>query len=121
MRREQQGITGIGFIIIAAFMGLFVFAALQLAPIYLEHIKVASILTDVKGELDGSQPTITSIRTAIGKRLDIESVSGINVTGFKLAKTDAGFQVSVSYESRARYIANIYLVVVFDKSVEIVR
>jgi len=62
MYHRQQGITAIGFIILAAFIGLFILAGVKLAPIYLEGMDVKSALTKAKTELDGNRPSIVNIR-----------------------------------------------------------
>jgi hypothetical protein len=121
MRRQQQGITAIGFVILACFLGLFVFAFLRLTPIYLEHMKITSILNDVKAELDGTKPTIAQIKSAINKRMDIEMVRGKDARNFKIAKSDTGYSVAAKYDSKSKYVANIYLLVEYDKTVEILQ
>jgi len=121
MRARQQGMTAISFILVAAFVAVFAFAGLKLVPLYLEQMKVTSILEDVKRDLDGSGASIAQIRSAIGKRLDIEMVTGIKTRDFTIKKTDGGYRVQAKYERREPYLGNLYLVVVFDKQVEIKR
>ena len=86
-------VTAIGFIIIAAFVGLFVFAFFRLTPIYLEQMKVASILNDVKVNLDNQNATIIQIKSAIEKRLDVEMVYGRTRKDFKIVRTGNWLQV----------------------------
>lgn len=121
MRRQQEGITAIGFMILAAFIGMFAWAALQLLPIYLEQMKVASVLTDVKGELDGQRAQPSNIRTAIGKRLNVEMVDVLHQRDFKITKSENGHKVQAKFDQSAPYVANVSLVVSFDKTVEIMR
>ncbi len=121
MRARQQGITAIGFILVAAFIGVFAFAALKVVPAYLEQMKVTSILEDVKRDLDGTGPSIVQIRAALGKRLDVEMVYGIATKDFKIKKIGTGYSVQAQYENREPFFGNLYLVVVVDKRVEIKR
>ena len=121
MRRRQEGITAIGFLILAAFAGLFLWAFFQLLPIYLEQMKVASVLEDVKSELDGQRASVTNIRTSIGKRLNVEMVNVIHQRDFKITKSENGHKVQAKFEQDAPYIANVSLVVSFDKTVEVNR
>ncbi len=121
MRARQQGITAISFIVAAVFIGAFALAGLKVLPFYLEQMKVASILVDVQKEMDGNAPTIATIRSAIAKRLDIEMVTGINTQEFAIKKSGKGYVVKAQYENRAQFVSNLYLVVVFDKQVEISR
>ncbi len=133
MHGRQQGVTAIGFIIIAGIIAIFGFAALKLVPIYLQQMKVASVFRDVKTNLDGQNPSITEIRSAIGKRFNIEYVNRKVFIGnsdtprelgpkdVKIVKTEDGFTVEVQYEDREPYIANLYLVALVDNSIEINR
>jgi hypothetical protein len=120
MRHEQQGATTIGFMIIAIFVGMVAFAILRVTPFYLEQIKVSTILNDVKSDLEGSKTSPTQIRSAINKRINIEMIRDMDARQFKVSKSaSGGYAVEAQFERRAPYFANIYLVVVFDKTVEI--
>ena len=121
MRARQQGMTAISFVIAAAFVGVFAYGILKVMPFYLEQMKVTSILEDVKQDLDGNNTSIAKIRSAIGKRLDIEMVNGINVQEFTIKKIGVGYLVQAKYERREAFLGNLYLVAVFDKQVEITR
>jgi hypothetical protein len=121
MRGKQQGITVIGLIALLIVLGLLGFAGLKLFPIYLEQMKIVSILNDVKLELDGQNPSLQFIKSSINKRLNIEMVRDMKATDFKISKSENGYMLQAKYERRAPYMANIYLLVVFDRSVEIER
>ena len=121
MRARQKGITLIGFILVVVFVGSIAYGGLKVLPFFLEQMKVISILEDVKREMDGTGATIASIRTAIGKRLDIEMVNGITTQEFIVKKSKNGYMVRANYENRAQYIGSLYLVVVTDRQVEITR
>jgi len=123
MRNRQQGMTAIGMLVLAAILGLVGFAALRLTPIYLEHMKVLQILSDVKVELDGQETSLARLRASIDNRLNIESVYGLKVKDFKITKTSVGggYIVQAKYDRRTNYVANIYLLAEFDDTVEILR
>ena len=72
---RQAGITTLGFIVIALFVGLIAFGALRLTPIYLNYMKVAGVLDGVHTEFDGQNPSRGAIRTSVSRRFDVESVS----------------------------------------------
>ena len=119
MRVRQQGMTLISIIVVVAFVGAFAFAGLKVMPMYLEQMKVANILEDVKKDMDGKGPSVAQIRSAIAKRLDIEMVTGIQTQEFKIKKVSKGYSVQAQYERRELYFGNLYLVAVFDEQVEI--
>jgi hypothetical protein len=119
MRSRQTGITLIGFVLLAAMVGLLGFTAIRLTPIYLENMKIKQVLNDVKFELDGQGPSPQSIRRAIDKRLNVEMVSNLMARDFDIEKTSGGFRVAASYQKSASLIANVALLVSFDDEVEI--
>lgn len=119
MRRNQQGMTLIGFIIAATVVGTIVYGVLRLIPVFLEYQKVESTLTSVQAEWQGQEPTAANIRNSIQKRLDIESVSVVTLRDFKVRKKGSGYTVNIAYSHTAPYIANVSFLVEFDKTVEI--
>jgi hypothetical protein len=121
MNDRQQGMTTIGFLIIAVLVGLIGFAGLRLTPIFLENMKVASVMNDVKSDFDGQDPSIQQISAAIGKRLNIEMVRSVHRKDFEIKRSDNGYMVSLTYDREAPYVANVYLLVRFDRAVEIRR
>lgn len=121
MRHKQRGITLISLAIIVAFVASYGFAVLKVIPFYLEQIKITRVLEDVQGQLSGSGPTVTQIRDAIDKRLNIEMVYNLSARDFKIRKSGTGYTVNAAYERRASYFGNLYLVVAFDKTIEIRR
>jgi hypothetical protein len=118
---RQQGITLIGFIILAAFVGLFVLAGIKLVPVYLEFAKVQSTLTKVKDEFEGQRPTTGEVRSAIQRRFDIEDVRAITAKDVKISPIEGGLELRATYDGRVSYLGNLYLVAEFDSAVEVMR
>lgn len=121
MRNRQRGITLISLVIIVAFVASYGFAVLKITPFYLEQIKVNRVLNDVEANLGGSGATVVQIRDALDKRLDIEMIRDLKSRDFKIKKSAAGYSVQAAFERRASYFGNLYLVVTFDRTIEIKR
>lgn len=115
--QRQAGATTIGFIIIAAFVGLLVFAVLRLTPVYLNYMKVVGVIDGVRNEFDGQKPSISVIRRSVSRRFDVESVSEIRARDVTVTVVDGGFEVSAVYDHTAPFLSNISFTVHFDKSV----
>lgn len=118
---QQRGLTAIGFVIIAALVGLVGYGAIRLVPVYLTQMKIRQLMSDLKTEYDGNDASMARLQSAIGKRLDIDAVEFPKRQDFEISKTDAGFLVSVEYEDSVPYIANLSITAAFDNSVEIMR
>jgi hypothetical protein len=113
--RRQAGMTTLGIAILVGFIGIFVFAGMRLMPVYLNYMKVASVVSGVQKEFDGTNATRTSIRKSISSRFDIESVGEIIAKDVKVSKVGGGHEVIATYSHKAPFIANISFVVDFDK------
>jgi hypothetical protein len=121
MRRQQRGITAIGLVIILAMVGIIGYAGIRMIPVFMTQMKIRQILSDLADEYAGQDPSPTALMAAVGRRLDIEMVDFPDRKDFRINKVDGGYEVSVSYEDRAPFIANLSLVAEFDNAVEIRR
>lgn len=115
MARRQVGATLLGYIILVGFVGVFAFGAIRLTPVYLNYMKVASVVDGVFKEFDGQNPARAAIRSSISRRFDVESVSIITYRDVKVTAVDGGFEVSAEYDHSTPFIGNISFTVHFDK------
>ncbi len=114
--KGQGGMTTLGFIILATFIGLFAFAAIRLTPVYLNYIKVAGVVDGVFEEFDGQNASRAVIRTSIVRRFSVESVSELTARDIAVSPADSGFLVMAEYDHTTPFIANISFTVHFKKS-----
>lgn len=114
---REEGMTAVGFILLAIFVGLFAFAAIRLTPVYLNYMKVAGVLDGVHEEFDSQNPSLAAIRNSISRRFDVESVSVISHRDIKVTADSGGFLVQAQYDHTTPYIGNIHFTVRFDKDI----
>jgi hypothetical protein len=119
-RRSQGGITVIGFLILAVLVGVVGLAVLKVTPMYLKKMRMDAILTDIARELQGESPTPGSIRNAIARRFAVEDIN-MDIDALKITQNSGGYTLTVNFEERAPYVADVYLVVVYNNTVEIRR
>ena len=119
-RGRQRGITVLGFLILAGLFGVVGLAGIKITPMYIKNMRMDTILEDVKRDLSGNGPTPQSIRYELAKRFSVEDVN-LDVDALKITQSKNGFTLRVQYDERASYVANVYLVVAYDKQVEITR
>jgi len=119
-RHSQAGITALGFLILALLVGVVGFAVVKVTPMYIKNMRMSTILDDVQKELNGAGPTPATIRNELFRRFSIEDMK-LDNDEMKITQTKNGYTLRVQYDDRASYIANMYLLVAFDKQVEITR
>ena len=113
--RRERGMTTLGIVIFVAFVGLFAFASIRLAPVYLNYMKVVGVISGVHEEFDGRNPTRGAIRNSIKRRFDVESVGEITAREVSITAVNGGFEVRAAYDHVAPFIANVSFSVHFDK------
>jgi hypothetical protein len=118
MRSKQTGVTLIGWIILLTPMAICAYAGIRLAPVYLNYMKVARTLEQVKSEFKGGDAgNQAMIRTALEKHLNIESVDFPDVKDLRITRDGKAWVVNAAYDDQAPLFSNIFILVTFDKTV----
>lgn len=121
MIEKQAGMTAIGWLIVLALIGLFAIAGIRLIPLYLENVKVTSVLKSVKTEYDGKQATPQELRRAIKKRFDVDSINALTSKDVKITREDDKYLIDATYEQRAPFLANLEFLARFSNTIEVTR
>ena len=112
---RQDGMTGIGWLIVLALIGFFTLLALKMVPSYLEYFKVASTLDSLTKESGFRTPA--EIRNVLDRRFDISYVDTITPQDVVIRPAGDNFKVQAQYESRVHLFGNVSVVMDFDKQV----
>ncbi len=116
MRSKQTGMTMIGWIMTLIVIGFFALFAIRLIPVFLEYQSISSAMN---GLTESPASSAVDIQRSIGKRLDINAVDVVKPRDFKITKSETGLDVSISYDAQTDFIANIDLLVHFEKTVTV--
>jgi hypothetical protein len=116
MRNRQRGITAIGFVILAMFIGLFVYAGIRLLPVYMEYMNIAKALDKLKQDSTGLDSQ-TAIRNVLDKAFNIDYVSSLDARDILITREGNNWSVRAEYDAPAPFVGNVSFVVHFDKIV----
>lgn len=114
---RQAGMTTLGIIFMVVFMGIFAFGSIRLTPVYLNYMKVVSVVDGVVGEFEGQNATRAALRRSISRRFDVESVSEITYRDVTVTAVDGGLEVAAVYDHNTPFIGHVSFTVHFDKTV----
>jgi hypothetical protein len=120
MHSKQRGVTFIGWMFLLIPIVLVGYAAMRLAPAYLNYLKISHSMDQVATELH-SEDTASAVvvRNALEKHLDIQSVTYPAIKDFDIRRDGQVWIVQSTYDDTAPLFSNISLVVSFDKTVRI--
>lgn len=119
MKQHERGMTFLGMVTILLILGAGVYGAIRLVPVYLDYMKVARSLEQVRDEHAAVDSNPQLIRRSLQRRWDVEDVKGIDWKEVEIDKTNEGYDVIAAYEVERPFVSNVYLLVKFDKTVSI--
>jgi len=119
-RHSQAGITALGLLILASLVGVVGLAVVKVTPMYINNMRMTRVMDDVADELSGQNATPQSIRNELQRRFIVEDLR-LSSDELKITPSKNGYSLRVQYEERASYVADIYLLIAYDKQVEIAR
>lgn len=117
---SQRGITLIGFVIVLAIAGFFLFVGAKLFPVYTEYYAVKGAMVKVQqtpGSARLSPEQVWKILDATFYTSYVDSVQRQNV---QLVRQN-GYFLRIAYEVRKPLVYNLDIVAKFDHSVELGR
>src|SRR5262249_9027309 len=119
MHARQRGATLLGMLTIAAILGFGLYTLMRLVPVYYEYMRVVKALEKVSSEFKGMPASPTTIRNSLDRSWTIEDITSIDPKDMKILKVNEGYTVEATYRAETPFIANIRLVVDFDKTVTV--
>ena len=121
MKRNQGGMTLIGFVIVLAVVGFFAYVGMKLFPMYSEFYAVKQALKGLQSEPGIADQDPGKIQDLFFRRLYISYAEDVKPENVKVERIDAGWKMTVSYEVRKPLIYNLDVVGKFDASENLVR
>lgn len=121
MKRTQQGMTLIGFILVLAVAGVFIYMGMKLIPMYSEYYAVKQAMESMSKEPGMAESDAAKIKDLFFRRLTTSYSENVKPADLKLVRKDSGWLMSVDYEVRRPLIANIDVVGRFQAEKELKR
>ena len=117
-RHSQQGLTTIGWIVVIAIFGSIVLTGFKVMPMYMEYFQVKSVMDSVATDSSIDAKSKKDLYEALNKRLYINSVRYLEQKNFTFSRKDNITTITVDYEVRKPYIAQLFIGGHFTYSVE---
>lgn len=119
---RERGISIISLIVLLALLGFVGLVGLRLVPIYIESFKIDTAMKSVIDDSNLLAQSKRDIALALTRRLDLDDVGRITERNYPqyvdIDKNGKKVSISVRYKADTSLLANIGLVVDFDKIVE---
>ncbi|MGH8033495.1 MAG: DUF4845 domain-containing protein [Luteimonas sp.] len=111
MRRKQQGVTLIGFMIVLAVVGLFAYVGMKLFPMYSEYYSVKQALKGLHNEPGIAEQDPARVKDLFFRRLYISYSNNVKPENVKLERgPSGGWKMDIDYEVRKELLYNLDVV-----------
>jgi Domain of unknown function (DUF4845) len=119
-RGRQNGITAIGFLILVALFGIIGLAGLRITPMYLQKMRLDTILDDIERDYRSGNRGPTDIRLELNQRFAVEGLR-IPRESISISQGRNSYIVRVQMENRQAFLGDLYFLIAYDRQVEIPR
>ena len=121
MKRNQSGLTLIGFVIVLAVVGLFAYVSMKLFPMYSEYYSVKQALKGLAAEPGIATQDPAKVKDLLFRRLYVSYAENVKPHNVKIQRDGQGYVITVQYEVRRELIGNLDVVGKFEASEDLVR
>ena len=119
--RRQKGFSTVGWIVIFAIFAYLVITFFKVFPMYYDNFKVQSALEGLQADTAIDPKSKRAIWDGLSKRLYINEVRSITRENVTMERKDGKTTVTVTYEAKDNYIANLFIGARFSESIVIDR
>lgn len=119
MVHSQRGITALGGLFIAMFIGLVLYGGLRLLPAFLEYQKVSTAMNALEDEYGSGGATDSKIRNTLQRRFDIDDIDSIDPRDPRdivITRQGSSLVVTAEYQAVAPFLGNVSFLVDFTNS-----
>ncbi|MCP4289077.1 MAG: DUF4845 domain-containing protein [Gammaproteobacteria bacterium] len=119
-RHRQSGMTGTGWLVVLALIGFFSMLIIKLAPVYMEHYSIRTVLESLKEEPFITKKSVGEIKKMIRRRLKVNGVYEMDKDAFKIKKVDGVMTVDVNYQVTKHMAGNVDVLISFSDNIQLV-
>ncbi len=119
-KKNQRGITLMGFMMVLSVLGFFIFLGLRLFPAYSEFNSVKSDMEGLKAQPNAASLSPARVLDFLYRRFDISYVSTVKPEHIFFDKKN-GYNVTIRYEYRKPLMGNLDYVAKFEHTVNLAK
>lgn len=121
MKRKQQGMTLVSFVVVLAAVGFVLYLGMKLFPMYQEYYAVRTAMKSVANEPGSAGLDPSQLQDMLFKRLDISYSDSVKPENVSFERGDRGLKMHVAYEVRRPLVGNLDVVGKFEATQDLTR
>ena len=114
LRTGQQGLTIVGFILVAAVVIIFAMVGFRVVPSYVEYYSVKKSLEDTMRAGNADPNNQQAFRAELARRLQTSYVENVKSTDAVLTRNGSQLVAELAWERRLHMFGNAYILLEFE-------
>ncbi len=119
MGKREGGMTLIGLLLILFLLGILVFAAARLVPIYIQAFSIKASLDAVRS--DAATQPIGKLREELVNQIIINRIKGVQVSDYVFTRRGNKLTISISRNIEGPFIGNLDFVLHYKYAITVTR
>jgi len=115
----QRGMTLLSVCMLLGLIAFFTLLILKIGPIYLDHYKVKTAVTELEDDSAILRKSALGIKASLLARLNINAVTSVTKHDIKVYKQADYVKVTVDYEVTRNILGNLDVLVYFNDEIEV--
>ncbi|MEQ4576308.1 MAG: DUF4845 domain-containing protein [Gammaproteobacteria bacterium] len=121
MKRDQDGMTLLSFMVVLAVVGFAVYIGMKLFPMYQEYYSVRTAMKSLANEPGSGDMDPGKVQDLFFRRLYINYSENVKKDDVKFERIDGGWRMKVAYEVRRPLVGNLDVVGKFESTQDLTR
>ena len=117
-QRSQSGVSKIGLLLVAVFLGFFFIFGLKVGPIYVDNNLIVGLCQDLIDNGEANNMSVGDVHNRVSSARRINNITDFDLSSILMRKASDEAIITVAYEKRVPLFANLDIVVVFDSTLE---
>jgi len=114
MHRKQQGLSMIGFLLVAVVLVIGAVGGMKIGPAYAEYFSAKKAVMAVLGSGDSRSATVAELRKSFDRRAGIDNVTIISGADLEITKEGGGeVVITFAYPKKVPLVGNLSLLIEF--------
>lgn len=117
LRKQQMGMGMLGWLVVLGIASFALTCFFRIGPVYLEYWQTRKALDLVLANSSAASKSKDELVNAVQRQFDVSRIESIEPKNIKFVDSRGSREANANYEKRVALIANIDVVVKFDKLV----
>jgi hypothetical protein len=115
---RQRGVSKFGLLMLLFLIASFFTIGMKVGPLYIDHNLITGICRELIENGQADDMSVTDVRNQVSNSLRINNIRDFDLSDIRMRKQDGKAVITIAYERRVEFIANLDLVASFDTTLQ---